>query len=269
MATTSPSTNAVLAPAAPRAALLRRPGADLSCRPRLLHRDRRRQLSLALSVRLADRISRRQSLALRSSIAALHKSHLYLPCWRSSRCGGFYLQARDAAQPSMVANLQPFATGQDEVRGDRATSFAKAWCATAATAAGRNRWMSRAERIAARRSRAGRGRRHSPDHLQQADGRGGGPRSRRRVAAARLHLWRAPALHRQAAHAAQLPKSRRHGHGRLSRIAGHSSDRFGTRQQRRGAARIRGQPHRAVAQRVRDAACWRTSCSSGRASAAH
>ena len=29
--------------------------------------------------------------------------------------GGFYLQARDAAQPSLAANLQPFATGQDAV----------------------------------------------------------------------------------------------------------------------------------------------------------
>ncbi len=29
--------------------------------------------------------------------------------------GGFYLQARDAAQPAVGANLQPFATGQDEV----------------------------------------------------------------------------------------------------------------------------------------------------------
>jgi Domain of unknown function (DUF4131) len=29
--------------------------------------------------------------------------------------GGFYLQARDAAQPAIAQNLQPFATGQDEV----------------------------------------------------------------------------------------------------------------------------------------------------------
>src|SRR5271165_2159142 len=29
--------------------------------------------------------------------------------------GGFYLQARDAAQPSIAQNLQPFATGQNEV----------------------------------------------------------------------------------------------------------------------------------------------------------
>jgi competence protein ComEC len=29
--------------------------------------------------------------------------------------GGFYLQTRDAAQPSLAANLQPFATGQDAV----------------------------------------------------------------------------------------------------------------------------------------------------------
>ena len=29
--------------------------------------------------------------------------------------GGFYLQARDAAQPAVTENLQPFATGQDEI----------------------------------------------------------------------------------------------------------------------------------------------------------
>ncbi len=72
---------------------------------------------------------------------------------------------------------------------------------------------------------------------------------RRRIAAPRLHLRRAAAIPRQTADAAELPQSRRNGHGGLSQLAGNSPDRLSPRQRRRSAARLCWQPHRPVAQR--------------------
>ena len=51
----------------------------------------------------------------RSSIAALLRVAFALALLAVVPLGGFYLQARDAAQPTIAQNLQPFATGQDEV----------------------------------------------------------------------------------------------------------------------------------------------------------
>ena len=64
---------------------------------------------------MAGRISRGNRWRCISSIAALHKSAFALALLAVVPLGGFYLQARDAAQPSIVQILQPFATGQNEV----------------------------------------------------------------------------------------------------------------------------------------------------------
>ena len=96
-------------------ALLRRQGAGLPCSPGFLRGNHCRQLSLALAPILADRVSWLRFWALPSSTAARRRSPFGLALLALIPLGGFYLQARDAAAPTIAENLQPFATGDDAV----------------------------------------------------------------------------------------------------------------------------------------------------------
>jgi competence protein ComEC len=115
MATTSPSANAVHAPASA--------GARLYCggqEPIFL-------VAVAFSVGLiaANYLWRSPIAWLVAFLAAAAGAVFFyrrspqvgfaLTLLAAVPLGGFYLQARDAAEPAIAENLQPFATGQDEV----------------------------------------------------------------------------------------------------------------------------------------------------------
>ena len=162
--------------------------------------------------------------------------------------GGFYLQSRDAAAPTIAENLQPFANGDDPV--DVTACVIREGLVRDSPYGGNQESVD----VTAERLQLG-------DHVSECavgirltiyskqteedEARDEGTGS----PLLRVHLRPTSAFHREAADAAQLSQSRRDGYGRLSGVTRHSPDRFFAGQQRGSTAGIRGQPHRFVEER--------------------